>query len=193
MPNMRFPFDALSAARPRRRPPSASHKDARLDFRNVVGAGRKQFRIDLDHMRERQVKKAAVVTLGKQTRIACFGQRADCVCIRGLSGSNMVAVNRHARRYSKERAALMESPFDRRRNARRVLRPSRQACPPSLHSDRARDSRDHDDRIGQGDRSDREIDSGRLERITHLAENDIIGRGGIGEDTAASDGIVIGA
>ena len=28
----------------------------------------------------------------------------------------------------------------------------------------------------QGERSDREIDSGRLERITHLAENDIIGR-----------------
>src|SRR5580700_10365382 len=44
----------------------------------------------------------------------------------------------------------------------------------SLHSDRARDSRDHDDRVVQRDRGGREIDSGWLERITHLAENDII-------------------
>src|SRR5258708_35315692 len=62
----------------------------------------------------------------------------------------------------------------------------------SQYGDRARDARDHDDRIVQVDRSDREIDSGPLEWITHLAENDVIGRDGIGRETAAR-GIVISA
>jgi hypothetical protein len=62
----------------------------------------------------------------------------------------------------------------------------------SLHGDRARDARDHDDRVVQGERADREPDSGRLERVVHFAENDVIGRHGVGRNTAAS-GIVIGA
>ena len=43
----------------------------------------------------------------------------------------------------------------------------------SLHGDLGGRPGDHDDGIVQRDRADREIDSGRLERILHLAKNDI--------------------
>src|SRR5229473_4308386 len=53
--DVRFPFNDLSASRPRCRPSSASDKAARPSLRNVVGARPEQCGVGLGHKRQRAV------------------------------------------------------------------------------------------------------------------------------------------
>src|SRR5271154_176163 len=56
----------------------------------------------------------------------------------------------------------------------------------SLHGDRARDARDHHDRVVQRHRADGEIEAGPLERMLHLAEHDIVGVASAATGTAVA-------
>jgi len=80
-----FRLDDFAASRPCCRPASTSDKMAGLSLRNVVAAGREQYRVGAGHERQGAAQQVAVIASGQQARIACREQGADRIRV-GRSG-----------------------------------------------------------------------------------------------------------